>query len=125
MESGKLVEIGFSNAEARVYLILLELGRAQAGIISKKTQINRTTTYDLLERLLKKGLITYTIQASRKIFMPVNPKQLVDNLKEQEKLAAEILPGLNALYKISKEKEEFNIYHGRKGIKSILQDILN
>ena len=124
MDSEKLTRLGFTNTEAKVYLILLELGQAQAGLISKKSQINRTTTYDTLERLLKKGLIKYTIQANKKVFKPVNPEYILTYLKEQEKSAQEILPELNRLYKIKEKKEEFNLYQGRKGIKSILQDIL-
>ncbi len=125
MDSEKLIKLGFTNTEAKIYLILLELNEAQAGLISKKSQINRTTTYDALERLLKKGLITYTIQANKKVFKPTPPNKLLEYLKEQEKTAEELIPELNTLYKSQKEKEEFNIYQGRKGIKSILQDILH
>ena len=125
VDSEKLIKLGFTSTEAKIYLILLESNEAQAGLISKKSQINRTTTYDALERLLKKGLVTYTIQANKKVFKPTHPNKLLECLKEQEKTAEELIPELNRLYKSSKEKEEFNIYQGRKGIKSILQDILH
>jgi len=125
MESKKLIGLGFSNTEASLYILLLELGQAQAGLLSKKSQMNRTTTYDTLERLIKKGLVAYSIQANKKIFRAANPKQVIDNLKEQDIPYQEILPELNSLYKTSKAKEEFNIYQGKKGIKSILQDILD
>jgi len=125
MEPEKLVRLGFTNTEAKIYLILLKLGQAQAGLISKRSQINRTTTYDALERLLKKGLIKYTIQANKKVFKPSKPEQVLNYLKEQEKLADEIIPELNKIYETIEEKEEFNLYKGIKGIRSILQDILN
>ena len=51
MEIEKLQKIGLNLNEAKIYLALLELGEAQAGKISKESQINRTTTYDGLERL--------------------------------------------------------------------------
>ena len=125
MDSEKLIKLGFANTEAKIYLILLELNEAQAGLISKKSEINRTTTYETLEKLLKKGLITYTIQANKKVFKPMPPNRLLEYLKEQEKTAEELIPELDNLYKFPKEKEETNIYQGKKGIKSILQDILH
>ncbi len=125
MELRKLERLGFNTSEAKIYLTLLELGEAQAGEISKKTQINRTTIYDSLERMIEKGVVTYVIQANKKVFQPVKPAKLLERLKEQEEAAKEIIPELNLLLKSSKEKEESNIYKGRKGIKSVLQDILS
>lgn len=124
MELVKLEQLGLSPNEAKLYLVLLELGRAQAGEISKKAQINRTTTYDILERLIEKGLIMYVIHANRKVFQPVAPGKFLEQLKEQQKLAEEILPELNELYKSVKAREEANIYRGRKGVNSVLRDIL-
>lgn len=125
MDSEKLMRLGFTSLEAKIYLVLLRLGETQAGLISKKAEINRTTTYQILERLLERGLVTYTIQSNRKVFKPAPPKKIVEFLAEQENSAKNLLPELNSMYKEPKEKEEFNIYKGRKGIRSILQDILN
>lgn len=124
MDTEKLQKLGLNLSEAKVYLTLLKLGRAQAGEISKKSQINRTTIYDSLERLIERGLVTYIISANKKIFRPVKPDVLIEKIKETEKIATELLPELEDLYKKSKEKEESDIYRGRRGIKSILWDIL-
>lgn len=124
MDTEKLQKLGLNLGEAKVYLVLLNLGKAQAGEISKKSQINRTTVYDSLERLIERGLVTYIISANKKIFRPVKPAVLIEKIKETEKIATELLPELEDLYKKSKEKEESDIYKGRKGIKSILWDIL-
>ena len=121
----KLQKIGLNLNEAKIYLTLLRLGSAQAGKISKESQINRTTTYDSLERLIEKGLVTFVIEANKKVFRPVAPERLLDQIKEKEKTIEEILPELNSIFKESKEKEETYIYKGRKGMISILQDILN
>lgn len=125
MELEKLQKIGLNPNEIKIYLALLRLGSALAGQISKESQINRTTTYDSIERLIEKGLVTYSIEANRKVFKPVAPERLLDDLKEKQKIIKETLPELNALFHKSKEKEESNIYKGRKGIRSILNDILN
>ncbi len=121
----QLQKLGLSFTEAMVYEALLELGEGQAGKISKKTQINRTTIYDSLERLLKRGLITYVIKSNKKIFQPISPDRLLELIKEQELIAKEILPQLKAKFRKQNEVENSVIYHGRKGIKTILGDILH
>lgn len=125
MDIAKLEKIGLNLNEAKIYLALLELGQAQAGDISKKSQINRTTVYDSLERLIQNGLVTFVISANKKIFKPVAPKKLLNQIEEKENAVKEILPELESLFVQSKEKEETDIYKGRKGIKSILDDILH
>jgi sugar-specific transcriptional regulator TrmB len=124
METEKLQKIGLNLNEAKIYLALIELGQAQAGEISKKTQINRTTIYDSIERLIKNGLVSFVISANKKVFRPVPPKNLLNQIEEKEKTVKEILPELERLFHGSKEKEETDIYHGKKGIKSIFEDVL-
>jgi len=124
MDITKLEKIGLNLNEAKIYLALLELGQSQAGEISKKTQINRTTVYDSLERLIQNGLVVFVISARKKIFKPVAPKKLLDKVIQKEKNIQELLPELESLFKEFKEREETNIYKGRKGIKSILDEIL-
>ena len=124
MEIAKLESLGMNKTEAKVYLALLELGEAQAGQISKKSGVNRTSTYDSLERLISKGLVKYVIQSNKKVFKADKPYKIIEQLKEQEKIAEQILPELNNLFKESKEGEESEIYKGRKGIRSILFEIL-
>jgi len=124
MDIAKLQNVGLNLNEAKIYLALLELGQAQAGDISKKTQINRTTVYDSIERLIQNGLVVFVISANKKVFKPVAPKRLLSQVEEKESIIKEILPELEGLFAQSKEKEETDIYKGRKGIKSILDDIL-
>jgi len=124
MDIKRLQKLGLSRNEAKVYLALLESGESLAGRLSKKTQINRTTTYDALERLLEKGLISYSLQAGRKVFKPAAPQKIMENIQEQEKEAQEIIPQLNQLYAAKEQPQESRIHTGRKGIRSILQDIL-
>ena len=76
MDSSALGKLGFNQSEAKIYLALLDIGEAQAGQISKKTQINRTTVYDSIERLIGKGLVTFVIQANKKAFQAVSPDKI-------------------------------------------------
>lgn len=120
----KLEQIGLSKNEASIYLTLLKLGSEKAGRISKEVQINRTTTYDALKRLLERGLVGYVVKANRKWFEAVEPERLMDIIKEREEMVQEILPALQTMYKTPEEKHNVTLYHGYKGMKSVFQDII-
>jgi len=124
MDEQKLIEIGLNKNEAKIYLVLLKLGSSQAGKISKESQINRTTVYDTLNRLIEKGVVKYSLSANKKVFSATDPRKILKQLKDKQKSFESILPELTKLFSSSKQ-EESEIYRGRKGIKSILQDILN
>ena len=119
-----LERIGLSTNEAKVYLTLLRLGSSKAGDISKKSQINRTTTYDALKRLLEKGLVSFVIKANRKWFKAVNPERFTEFLEEKREEAKKVIPSLQRIYKNPGEKHDVTIYSGYRGVKSIFQDII-
>jgi sugar-specific transcriptional regulator TrmB len=55
----QLKKIGFSEKEALIYLQLVHAGGQSASTLAKKTRINRTTMYDILENLKSRGLIPF------------------------------------------------------------------
>jgi len=125
MDIKDLQEIGLARNEATIYLLLIEKGPLMAGNISRYTLINRTTVYDTIERLVEKSLVKYTLSANRKVFSAVKPNTLLDQAKERQDKIKEILPELNKIYSSSSKDEQSNIHKGRKGIRSVLNDILN
>ncbi len=125
-DTGKIMErAGLTANEVKVYLALLRLGEARAGRISKNAEINRSSTYDSLKRLLDKGLVSYVIAANRKHFRPVKPERLIGYLKEQEEDVRRILPQLNVIFHRPSKKHYVRLYHGYKGVKTVFQDIID
>ena len=126
-----LRKFGLSQSEVKIYLALIGLGASLAGDITKKANINRSNCYDALERLIEKGLVSYVIKANRKYFQAETPEKFLELIKEQEKQLKdkeqeikEILPKLIEKSKLSIEKPGATIYKGKKGIKSIFEDVL-
>jgi len=119
-----LQRIGLSNNEATVYLTLLKRVSCKAGEISKYSQLNRTTTYDVLERLLDKGLIGYVVKGKVKYFEVISPKHLKEFVKEKEFEVNRIFPSLEKLYATPEKKHNVTLYYGYKGMKTIFEDIL-
>ncbi len=124
MELEILVNLGLSNAEARIYLVLLETGSTLAGPVIKKTGLHRGTAYQILQRLKEKGLVSSVIKGKKQYFQAADPQRLLDVLKEKEDSFKSILPGLKAKINESKEKQEVTVYYGVKGIRTVFDKML-
>ncbi|MBN1792608.1 hypothetical protein JW826_02900 [Candidatus Woesearchaeota archaeon] len=118
----KLSEFGLTQTEAKVYGSLIDHGKMQAGMISRKTGIHRRVVYDALERLIEKGLASWMKENEKRYYYAENPKKLREILDMKGEVLGEIMPALLAKYSAAHEKEETKFYKGREGIKTILQD---
>ncbi len=116
-----LAKIGLENKKADVYLALLQLGSASVLEISKKSGIKRPTTYDILQDLLNKKLISQSFQGKKKVFTAENPDNLKWMIQEQENIVERILPELRSYFNIAKEKPRVRYYEGTEGIKYICE----
>lgn len=119
-----LEESGLSAAEARVYLALLDTGSTLAGAIIKKTGLHRGTTYQILQRLREKGLVSSVIKGKKQYFEAADPERLLDVLREREEKLQGMLPKLKARSEANKEKQEVTVYYGTKGIRSVADKML-
>ncbi|MBS3145083.1 hypothetical protein J4208_05880 [Candidatus Woesearchaeota archaeon] len=123
MNKEALLGVGLTEKESEVYLALIELGSSSAGQIIQKTGLHRAVVYDLLERLIEKGLVGHVIKGRKKYFESTNPKKLLDIVKEKEMKIRGILPSLLELSQF-KESLDVKIYKGKEGIKTVFEDIL-
>ncbi len=121
-----LQSLGLNANEAKVYLALLELGQGTVSDISKTAQLNRTTGYDILERLALYGLASRTTQGAKKTMYIAEPphrlKQYLENKKNQAERrlgdVGDLLPELQNLYK-KENKPVIKFFEGWDGIKNI------
>ena len=126
-----LEEFGLTKTEEKVYLALFRLGLSPAAEIIKKTQLHRTTIYDVLSRLIEKGLTSYIIQNKIKYYSAVNPSKFSDIASEQkkeaeekQKLAKEIINKLKSIKEEARVEPLAQIFIGNKGLKTIMNDII-
>lgn len=119
-----LKDLGMSKQEVEIYLSLLENSCALASKISKETNIDRSLVYKLLEKLSKRGIVSYVIKENKRYYRAIKPEKFLDILKEKKENLRTILPKLASLIKPSEEKPVVEILEGKEGIKTILKDIL-
>lgn len=130
-----LEQLGLSKKEISVYSVLLELDSALVTDIAEKAGINRTSCYDILTSLSKRGLVSKIVKKKKIYFNADDPKKLIsylDREKEQEynkiekqkNLIKEVLPELSSLFKPRATKPKVELYEGEKGMREAYEDTL-
>ena len=122
MDTSILKDAGFTEGEIKVYFALLEIGSSTTGPIIKKSGIARSIVYQILEKLIQKGIVSYIIREKTKYFQAAEPgkildfidareKKLLENKKQVEKLLPELL-----LKQKSTKGSEVRVFEGFNGM---------
>src|SRR3989338_10729175 len=125
----QLEKIGMADKEAKVFLASLELGSSAVQEIAKKADINRATTYVIIEKLMKKGLMSSVEKGKKTYFQTEDPKRLLklleeqeEGLKRKEEEFKKYLPELETLFNIAEEKPKVRFFEGKEGLITIRED---
>ena len=126
----ELLKVGLTDGESKVYLALSELGSSTVGPIVKKSRVAYSNIYDILNRLIEKGLVSFVIKSKTKYFQAATSKNLLIYLENKEK---ELLQQKNELKKIlpnlekiqgSHLSQEAEIFLGLKGLTAAYEKML-
>jgi len=120
-----LEKLNFTINEAKVYLTLINIGSSLAGKIAEDAGLDRSSTYNALKSLMEKGIVSTVYENKRTIYVPSDPKKIIDYFKEKEEIANRIIPILKENYSVKKEKKNILLFKGFKGLKTVFQDILD
>ncbi len=122
--------IGLTYNETKVYLTLLDLGKAHAGEITEKSGIHRRNVYDALARLMEKGLVSFVIVNNRKLFSPANPRRFLELIDEKKfeldstkNEFSKMIPELELKTRL-KERHDVRFYKGVEGLKTVFESII-
>lgn len=115
----------FTEKEAKVYLACLELGRSRASEIGKKGGLNRITAYEVLKRLIQKGIAQSVTYSNVQSFKVISPEQLVTKIERQANLARKQMPELALIASKDKNKPRINYFEGKEGIRLLYEESLN
>ncbi|MBI4210492.1 MAG: hypothetical protein HY544_03240 [Candidatus Diapherotrites archaeon] len=129
MRKDALRGIGLLDSEIDVYVSLLKNGPCLASRVSADTGINRTHTYELIQKLVEKGTASYVIRENRKYFSVISPKNLLNYIDEQKRNLdgkreeiSQLIPELESL-KQKHEGIEVEVFKGPEGAKTILNHV--
>lgn len=123
-----LQDIGLNEKESILYLALLAVDNSSVLDLSKKTGLNRSTTYVVLESLSKKGLVSETTVGKKTHYQAEPPERLetyVEQrkilLEEQAKKLKDIIPQIKSVQREGGEKPIVKYFEGKEGIISALE----
>jgi sugar-specific transcriptional regulator TrmB len=125
-----LTHSGLSENEAKVYLVLLELGKGTVTQITRKAGLNRTTGYDILDNLTTKGLASISGKEPKQEYIAESPDKVVFLLEqeisqkaEQLKRIKSIMPEIKSLHNVA-GRPKVRFYEGVQGLKDVYEDTL-
>lgn len=124
-----LEEIGLSEKEAQIYLALLQVDSDSIQDIAKKTDINRTTVYPVLESLAKKGLVG-EIQDGKKTLYQAAPPERLETFVERQRVVLEehaarlkdVIPQIKSIQREAGERPVIKMFDGREGAISAYEE---
>ncbi|MDP1884181.1 MAG: helix-turn-helix domain-containing protein [Candidatus Moranbacteria bacterium] len=120
----KLITNGFDKKEAQVYITILELGEGTIAEITKKSLIKRSTVYEMIELLKKRGIISQSRRKKRPVFLAENPKKLLELLEEEKRGLEEIMPELLSITNLIDKKPKIRYFEGKEAYKEVFNDVL-
>ena len=124
-------KLGLSSKETTTYLTLLENGALNAGSLSKRMGLPRSSVYDSLKSLHERGLVVQSERSQVKLWAAESPETLLSMLSKEasswEGVKASFLTLLPELK--SRESKDFvtprfSYFEGVEGVKNILRDML-
>ena len=123
--------IGLTKGEIKVYTALLTLGETTTGKIITKAKLSSGKIYEILDKLIEKGLVTYIVKEKTKHYQATTPKKILEYITEKEKEIEEkrrqvekILPSLEKLKKQRTKEYSAVIYKGIQGLKTAINETL-
>ncbi len=133
MENLKILKnIGLSEKEAKVYLAVLNLKKGLITPIAEEAHVNRTTAYDVLENLNKKGLVVkyiengkigYTTQGPQKIKNWLTEKE--NQLEKEKEIFKQNLEQLKQTFYTKEGQPKFKYFEGKGSLEAFFNDSLD
>lgn len=125
----KLLEL--NEKDAQIYLDLLRFGSSAASSVATRTQIDRTTVYAALKRLIRKGLISQTKRDGTTFFDALDPDALevsiqrdIQERKAKLNVLKTLLPDLTALKNEQSVRPAVQIFDGVEGVVALYELML-
>ena len=116
---------GFSEKEAKIYLTCLELGSSLASRIARRAEINRWTTYSILEDFKRKWIATENVRDELKYFSVLSPQTLFKRWEEKYDKMKSVLPDLLAITEKFGNRPKTQFFEWLEWLKKIFQEVLS
>lgn len=119
-----LEKLGLKEHEIKVYFTCLANKQGLfVAEITKLTGIKRSTVNLILDRLVKKGFVTFHVDGSRKLFSAESPESLLFQFEDSLNDLRHLIPLLHMAAGADK-KTNVRFFEGKDALDKILTDVL-
>lgn len=132
MDYKLLEDIGLTKSETKVYLALFKLGSTSKSPLVKVSGISSSKIYEITDKLINKGLVSYVLINKVKYFKAAPPGRLREYLKEKKKKIEKQEENLDSLifsldksYNILASTTSAEIFEGWRGMETVFEDLIN
>jgi len=119
----KLLNLGFSEHDALVYLALIIKGSGTAGPLVAYTNLHRNIVYTSIDHLISRKLATSKIINSRKNFSVTSPEIIIEEFSHKLSAAKKLVKQIQST--IPKNLQEITIHQGNIEYLDLLTSIIN
>jgi sugar-specific transcriptional regulator TrmB len=131
-----LQQIGLEKKEIAVYLKSLELGTQAASTVASHVDIPRNTTRFILDKLVKKGLISKSKRANTQLYTPEDPENIIrfietkrnkvnKSLDNDISAIRDVMAELESRQSVESSHPKITFYEGEVGLKKVYEDTLS
>lgn len=119
-----LKELGLDDKEVNIYLAALELGKSSMSDLARKSGVNRATAYITTESLKNKGLLSFSLQKKKRLYIAAPPEKLGSLINEKQRLFSRLLPHLQSIDNLSAKKPKIQFFEGEKNLIDVYMENL-
>lgn len=127
-----LEKIGLTTGEIKTYLALLEIGSSTVGNIITNSGVSASKIYNLLNKLMEKGLASMIIQDKTRYYSALDPDQLLVYLDEEQKKIDSQKKYINKILPLLKNKKNsvstkpiVEVAKGEEGYKQFYKEVVD
>lgn len=117
MKNVDLSPFGLDENQSKTYLALLETGPASILDISKKSGVNRSMLYEIMDSLIAVGLAYESVRGKKVRFVAREPEVLQSLIAQKLEKFKKLLPDLKILAVARSTKPAIALHEGLAGIK--------
>jgi DNA-binding MarR family transcriptional regulator len=120
-----LQQFGFSNNETKILVALTKYGAMTILEISNTTDLARTSIYNYIQKLSRRGLVAMVIDDYTKKYEVIQPEELEENLIKRNQVSIQkTISTLKSIQNTSNQSNEITVTKGLDNLKKIYENIL-
>ena len=126
-----LSKLDLDEQEVTTYLALLEMEAVSIRKVAERTGINRGTTYEVIKRLVLKGLVSVRTSGKREYYSAESPEIIYELIRDRRKEllqaqqeAQQLVPNMLANTVRPEGRPLVRYYEDDEGVVTVLRDVL-